>query len=289
MPTAFKRPVGVTIIALVYLWIGCGGTLFFPILALTGGVAPLWQRLLEDAVRSEALLKTLEILLSAIWFLAYVAYAVCGFGLWKLRNWARKSVIGINVLLLAATVIAAPIFARPLLLAIPLLICAVIPFSWIIWYLMRPRVRYAFGAESRPENVAAIQESRGLSKMGIAWVVVGVAAVFALFFVSVFALVETMFQANEGYRLALDEARKSPCVSRAIGTPFSAEWLTTGETNESGSEGSAKLLIPLRGPKGKGSLDVEAHKADGVWKIDSLDFMHNDDETHLVPADPSCE
>jgi Cytochrome oxidase complex assembly protein 1 len=288
MPTTLKRPLGVTIIALVYLWIGCGGTVFFPIIALTGDATATWQPLLESAIYSEALLRTFEILLSTLLFLAYIAYALCGFGLWKLRNWARKTVVGINAFFLVAMVIAAPILARPLLLAIPILICAAVPFSWMIWYLMRPRVRYAFGAGPREPACAELAPQR-LTKMGVAWIVMGVVAAFTLFFVSVFALVETMFQANGGYRLALDEARKSPCVARTLGSPFTADWLATGSTNENGSEGTAKLLIPIRGPKGKGSLDVEAHKSDGIWKIDSLDFMHGDDEVHLVPSDPTCQ
>lgn len=91
------RPIGVTLIDLAFLWIGCFGTLFLPLILLTGEMSRLWQFVLGSLIHSEASLKTISYALDAVWFLFYIAYAVTGFGLWKLKNWARKSVLGIAV------------------------------------------------------------------------------------------------------------------------------------------------------------------------------------------------
>ena len=277
-----------TILALIYLWIGGLGTLFFPVIALSGGGTDLWRHRAEGAIQSEAALRITGALFSAVLFLCYVAYAVMGFGFWKLRNWARKLAVGINLFFGVAAAIALPIFARPALVAIPLCIGTVPPLAWIVWYLMRPRVRYAFGALQAQESDGPDTTPRGLSKMGIAWVAIGVVATFALFFVSVFVLVESMFHSSGVYTMALTKAQKSPCVAHVLGSPLKPDWMTSGEINENNDEGSAELSIPVSGPKGSGSLELKAQRESGTWEIQSLILEHDVDRIQIVPSSSDC-
>src|SRR5271169_5204465 len=93
-----KRPTFVTFLSLMFLWIGCLGSLFFPLFLLTGLTGTMWDQTTAAAGQSATWIRFLvhfgkyPFLLA--WFAAYVAYAYIGFGLWKLRNWARKAVIG---------------------------------------------------------------------------------------------------------------------------------------------------------------------------------------------------
>jgi hypothetical protein len=289
MPTPVKRPIAITILACVYLWIGCGGTVFFPIIAFAGGVTSLWQLIAGDTVHSPLAFKISGYLFGTLWYLGYIAYAAAGFGLWKLRNWARKLVIAINLFFSSAALIVAPLLSRPLLLGIPIALVSVIPFVAIVWYMRRPRVRYAFGdlqllEGTGPDTLPGIR-----TKTAIVWILGGAVCAFALFFFCVFALVEVMMHASGGYKLALDRVNKSPCAVAVLGSPIRAGWNTTGDTNENGPNGTANLTIPVTGPKGKASLDLEAKKAEGVWEINSLKLDTDSDELQIVPAGSACQ
>jgi hypothetical protein len=61
--------------------------------------------------------------------------------------------------------------------------------------------------------------------------------------------------------------------------------MVTGGTEESSESGSANLNIPVRGPKGKGSLEMLAEKRDGVWTITSLVLADESGEMQILPAD----
>jgi hypothetical protein len=63
--------------------------------------------------------------------------------------------------------------------------------------------------------------------------------------------------------------------------------MTTGGTEESNVEGSANLNIPVSGPKGKGSLELEAEKQSGVWKINSLVLVHDSKRIKIEPSVPN--
>jgi hypothetical protein len=103
-----KRPVGVTLLAAMFLWIGCLGTIFFPIILLSGGTTTLWGLIAPEAIHSQLLLQITSYLFFSVWFLFYVAYAVIGFGLWKLRNWARRSVLALTVVGGSAGILSEP-------------------------------------------------------------------------------------------------------------------------------------------------------------------------------------
>lgn len=74
----------------MYVWIGGWGTLLSPIVFFAGGASLFGSALFANANHSEATLKALGYLFSALLYVCYVAYLILGVGLWKMRNWARS-------------------------------------------------------------------------------------------------------------------------------------------------------------------------------------------------------
>ena len=278
--------MGVTLLAIQYLWIGCFWILFFPLIALTGGTLDVWKDLAGSTIHSTSALKFTGIVFSLIWFLAYVAYAILGFGLWKLRNFGRQGFIAINAFLLVVCAIAIPIFASPLYVGVALDLGILPPIAWIIWYLNRPRVRYAFGVW-HPPTASPDTFPPGLSKVGKVWVSLGPIASFALFVLAIFVSSNAIMRSTGAYQIAMRQIQDSPCATSSLGTPIESGWMMSGTTSESKKSGSAEVTIPIHGPKGKGNLNVEAKKSDGKWSITSMTLDTDSGQKQLVPQPAS--
>ena len=79
-------------------------------------------------------------------------------------------------------------------------------------------------------------------------------------------------------QLALERAEGSPTVQAHLGSPVEPRWWLSGNIEVNGASGTASLAIPLKGPRGKGTLYVEATKAAGRWSFDQLVFETESDE-----------
>lgn len=287
-----NRPIGVTLIALAFLWIGCGGTLFLPIIGLTGGMSSLWRLALGSMIHSEAWLKTISYVLDSVLFLLYAVYAAIGFGLWKLKNWARKGVLVIAIVGVTLALVISLVFVTPIILAISVIGIAAVEFGWPSWYLMRPRVQYAFGVWNRYSSGGEGIKPPGLPKRGKVCIgLLGGASLVVLLVIPLFFAVGSMMRSSDAYKLTLNTAQSSPCVTNTLGSPLEAGWMMGGSITESSVEGSAELSIPVRGPKGKGNLDVQAKKLNGNWKIDSLVLTHGAVRSNIVPfeSNQTCQ
>jgi hypothetical protein len=283
-----KRPIGITLLALMFLWIGCLGSLFLPVIILGGGTLD-WTALPTAYVHSASLARFVSYVLVLLWFLLYVFYAFIGFGLWKLRNWARKAVIAISVFAAVLSLLVLPFFVRPVALALAMIVCTVVPFAWQIWYLKRPRVCFAFGVVPEQQEGSSISEPQaGTSTKGKIWVATGIALTLTAFVGVLMFAVENIIHESEIYRTTLAEAQSSQCVATAIGSPWRPGWMTTGGMEESGEKGSANLSIPVHGSKGKGDLLLEAEKRSGAWKITSLVLSHGSEQIQITPATSNC-
>src|SRR5580692_5004184 len=104
-----KRPLGITLLALPFLWIGCLGTLIFPILLLTGGVGQLSEAFLAQRIQSDGLRFAVATLLTLIWFGMYVLYGFIGLGLWRLRKWAWWAAVIVQWISIAMCIAAGAI------------------------------------------------------------------------------------------------------------------------------------------------------------------------------------
>jgi hypothetical protein len=77
---------------------------------------------------------------------------------------------------------------------------------------------------------------------------------------------------TEPYRDALARAQRSEAVVAAIGEPVEASAWFSGNYTENMGSGSADYAIPLSGPRGEGTLYVEARKREGRWHFIVLSF-----------------
>lgn len=93
---------------------------------------------------------------------------------------------------------------------------------------------------------------------------------FATFVGGILFIVESSFRHSDCYVQALARARADPRVVEKIGQPIEAGWTASGNINVSGASGDADISIPIRGPKGKGTLYLVAKKSAGQWEFQTL-------------------
>lgn len=98
------------------------------------------------------------------------------------------------------------------------------------------------------------------------WGLAVLAASVALILYLVFGLLKT----SDAYKDALARAKANPAVVAALGTPIEAGLFVSGSISVSGTSGDAELAIPISGPRGKGTVYVEARKSSGQWGFGKL-------------------
>ena len=80
-----------------------------------------------------------------------------------------------------------------------------------------------------------------------------------------------VIKGSESYRTAFSAAAKSPEVQAELGTPIEAGFMPQGNVSTNGlgdsATGNADLTIPLKGPKGTGSVHYAASKSGGNWDV----------------------
>jgi hypothetical protein len=77
-------------------------------------------------------------------------------------------------------------------------------------------------------------------------------------------------KSSDAYTGALARASSSEAVVSALGTPIKDGFFVTGNLNMSDAGGSAKLSIPVSGPKSGATIFVEATKRLGAWHYDHM-------------------
>lgn len=112
-------------------------------------------------------------------------------------------------------------------------------------------------------------------KPWIRWVVIGCSGLLLLVVVgvaSIVSLVMGSIKKSGAFQEALEKARSHPAAVAALGEPIVSGFFITGSIHVEGSSGEANLSIPLRGPRGKGTLYVEATKRADRWEFALLEL-----------------
>lgn len=84
------------------------------------------------------------------------------------------------------------------------------------------------------------------------------------------SLICGVMKSSDAYKLAMVKVRANEEVVAKLGTPIEEGTFVSGSVNVSGSSGKAELVIPISGPKGSGTVYVEATKSAGQWTFDEL-------------------
>lgn len=69
------------------------------------------------------------------------------------------------------------------------------------------------------------------------------------------------------YKEGVARAQADPRVRETLGEPVQPEWWVNGSLEDRGNHANAHFLIPLRGPRGSGTLDLAASKSQGTWTL----------------------
>lgn len=96
-------------------------------------------------------------------------------------------------------------------------------------------------------------------------------ALFAGFLLVVVAGAFGVIKSSEVVKDGLRRAQESPDVLLALGEPVEDRWWIMGSINTSGPTGQADVSVPLKGPKGKGTLYIVAYKQAGEWTYERLE------------------
>jgi len=140
------RPTGVTVLAILN-FLGAACMVIFGLLFMLGlGLAGMGAGSSGEG-GAMALLLGLGAVAGVI-FLVFAAVAiVVGIGLWRLRNWARILTIvlaAISLLPLLPGLLMSMLSIEIFTMMFQLAFAAF--YGWIIWYMLQPHVKRAFGA-----------------------------------------------------------------------------------------------------------------------------------------------
>ncbi len=107
--------------------------------------------------------------------------------------------------------------------------------------------------------------------------IVAVCCLAALLFIGgiggFIVLISRSMRSSSVYTDAIARAKSAPAVTAALGTPLKDGFLVAGSIAENDSWGSARLMIPLNGPKGSGHLSVYATRSQGAWHFSDLTLL----------------
>ena len=114
---------------------------------------------------------------------------------------------------------------------------------------------------------------------------------FCAFVAVIFTVLDVSFRNSIVYQEALARAGRSPEVASRIGEPLQPGRVLQGQLNVSGSTGSAKMAIPITGPRGKATILLDARKVDGGWVFRTLDvqFEGHLDSVSLLESTPASD
>jgi Cytochrome oxidase complex assembly protein 1 len=92
------------------------------------------------------------------------------------------------------------------------------------------------------------------------------AVIFGIFWLMLTSSMKTTFPYQEG----LARARVSHNVASSLGSPLEEGFFASGSVDQTESVGNASIRIPITGPKGKGTIVIEAEKVLDIWNFTSL-------------------
>ncbi len=120
------------------------------------------------------------------------------------------------------------------------------------------------------ENAAAVKKGLLVGCGGCFFIVVA----GVTFMVAIFAMVMFSMRSTEACQQALRVAQKSEVMKAELGEPMSLGWFVTGNVNSINGQGTAKVEVPIRGPKGSAKVHVSGTSdAKQGWHFTQMDAL----------------
>jgi Cytochrome oxidase complex assembly protein 1 len=133
--------------------------------------------------------------------------------------------------------------------------------------LVKPRVRLPLAEPQLPTTASVDHWSRRLVLGFVITIAISAFLAFLLVFI------EHEIKSSTVYQMSVTTARASPEILATLGSPIDVSWFVSGEVSQStNGGGKATLTIPLKGPRGRGKLWVQAGRQAGTWRFSILQF-----------------
>ena len=102
---------------------------------------------------------------------------------------------------------------------------------------------------------------------------------FAAFAGTIFYGVTSMLSDSQAYQDAFEKARTNELVIERLGEPLEPNGIMGGNINYRNGYGEANISIPVKGPKGEGTIRVEGGGVDDTWSYDKMEvYLPETDE-----------
>ena len=106
---------------------------------------------------------------------------------------------------------------------------------------------------------------------------------------SIFYGVTNAIEGSQPYEYALEKINLDEDLINALGSPILKDGLVSGSWNYTNGKKSAIMTVPISGPKGKGTLFVEASAEDDDWTYQVIRVEIEDSETFEIIEDLELE
>ncbi len=106
---------------------------------------------------------------------------------------------------------------------------------------------------------------------------------------SIFYGVANAIEDSQPYEFALEKINSDEDLVNALGAPIEKDGVVNGSWNYSNGKKSAKMTIPISGPKGSGTLFVEATREDEDWTYHVIRVEIEDSQSFDIVEDPELE
>ena len=115
----------------------------------------------------------------------------------------------------------------------------------------------------------------------------GLIFVFVLMIGSIFYGVTTLFEDSDPYEYAFEKINQDEQLIKVLGSPIEKDGMAQGSLNYTNGDGKADMIIPISGPKGKGTLYIHATSSDDDWTYHEIRVDITDEESfQLLENDP---
>jgi hypothetical protein len=107
--------------------------------------------------------------------------------------------------------------------------------------------------------------------------------IFGLFVGGIFFGITSMMKDSDAYKESMTAVQNNKLVVEKLGNPIETDGMISGSISTSNNTGECDIQIPLKGPKGKGTLFVIGSKR-GKWKYEQMSVYidKTDEEIDLL-------
>ncbi|RYJ38580.1 Coa1 domain containing protein [Flavobacterium anhuiense] len=100
----------------------------------------------------------------------------------------------------------------------------------------------------------------------------------ALFIGGIFYEVTSVLKDSEAYKESMTALQNNKLVVEKLGSPIETDGIVSGTVTSSNSVRTCDVQVPLKGPKGKGTLFIVGEKR-GTWKYSEMSvYIENTNE-----------